>query len=39
MPAYATSFAIAAPPGTYYVRLSNGCFSNVTSNEVTVVVP
>lgn len=39
MPAYATSFAIAAPPGTYYVRLSNGCLSTVTSNEVIVVVP
>ncbi len=39
MPAYATSFAIAAPPGTYYVRLANGCFFNATSNEVVVVVP
>ena len=39
MPAYATSFAIAAPPGTYYVRLSGGCFAQTTSNEVVVVVP
>lgn len=39
MPAYATSFAIAAPPGTYYARLANPCFSNMTSNEVMVVVP
>lgn len=39
MPAYATSFAIAAPPGTYYARLSAGCLSQTTSNEVMVVVP
>ncbi len=39
MPAYATSFSIAAPPGTYYARLSAGCLSQTTSNEVTVVVP
>ncbi len=39
MPPYATSFAIVAPPGTYYARLSGGCFSQTTSNEVMVVVP
>ncbi len=39
MPAYATSFSIAAPPGTYYARLGNGCLSQTTSNEVMVVVP
>ena len=39
MPAYATSFSIAAPPGTYYARLGNGCLSQATSNEVMVVVP
>lgn len=39
MPPYATSFAIEAPPGTYYARLSAGCFSPTTSNEVVVVVP
>jgi hypothetical protein len=39
MPAYATSFSIAAPPGTYYVRLQVGCFTMAYSNEVQVVVP
>lgn len=38
-PAYATTFAIAAPPGTYYVRLEVGCFMIGRSNEVQVVVP
>ncbi|MGD9906862.1 MAG: hypothetical protein AB7U83_25640, partial [Vicinamibacterales bacterium] len=38
-PAYATSFSVAAPPGTYYVRLEVGCFAVGTSNEVQVVVP
>ncbi len=37
-PAYATLFSIAAPPGTYYVRLTAGCVSSNTSNEVMVVV-
>jgi hypothetical protein len=36
---YATSFAVTAPPGTYYVRLRVGCFATATSNEVQVVVP
>ena len=36
---YTTSFSMAAPPGTYYVRLRVGCFSTATSNEVQVVVP
>jgi hypothetical protein len=39
MPAFATSFAIAAPPGTYYVRLQVGCLTQGYSNEVQVVVP
>ena len=39
MPAYATSFSIVAPSGTYYARLGNGCLSQPTSNEVMVVVP
>jgi hypothetical protein len=39
MPAYATTFSIAAPPGTYYVRLAGGCFAQSASNEVMVVVP
>jgi hypothetical protein len=39
MPAYATSFSIGAPPGTYYVRLQVGCFTMGYSNEVQVVVP
>jgi hypothetical protein len=36
---YTTSFAVAAPPGTYYVRLVVGCFNTASSNEVQVVVP
>ncbi|MGE0360092.1 MAG: hypothetical protein AB7H93_03955 [Vicinamibacterales bacterium] len=36
---YATSFSVAAPPGTYYVRLVVGCFTTGSSNEVQVVVP
>lgn len=39
MPAFATSFAIAAPPGSYYVRLVAGCLTAAASNEVHVVVP
>ena len=38
-PPYATSFNVAAPPGTYYVRLTVGCFATASSNEVQVVVP
>jgi hypothetical protein len=36
---YSTSFTVAAPPGTYYVRLVVGCFNTASSNEVEVVVP
>ena len=38
-PPYGTSFSVAAPPGTYYVRLVVGCFNTASSNEVQVVVP
>ncbi len=38
-PPYATAFSVAAPPGTYYVRLVVGCFTTASSNEVRVVVP
>ena len=38
-PPYVTSFSVAAPPGTYYVRLVLGCFNTASSNEVQVVVP
>ncbi len=38
-PAFATTFSIAAPPGTYYVRLEVGCFVIGRSNEVQIVVP
>jgi hypothetical protein len=37
-PPFATSFSVAAPPGTYYVRLVVGCFNTASSNEVQVVV-
>jgi hypothetical protein len=36
---FTTSFKVAAPPGTYYVRLEVGCFNAGTSNEVQVTVP
>jgi len=39
VPPYATSFSVAAPPGTYYVRLVVGCFTTASSNEVLVAVP
>lgn len=39
LPPYSTSFTVAAPPGTYYVRLTVGCFATASSNEVQVVVP
>jgi hypothetical protein len=37
----ATSFATAAPPGIYFVRVisDNQCLSTASSNEVRVVVP
>jgi hypothetical protein len=38
-PPFTTGFSVAAPPGTYYVRLVTGCFNGASSNEVTVVVP
>ncbi len=38
-PPFTTTFSIAAPPGTYYVRLEVGCFTIGKSNEVQVVVP
>jgi hypothetical protein len=38
-PPYSTSFSVAAPPGTYYVRLMVGCFTTASSSEVQVVVP
>lgn len=39
MPAYATAFAVTAPPGRYYVRARANCFGVCDSNEVRVDVP
>lgn len=39
MPPYATSYAVPAPPGTYYARLEIGCLTTSASNEVRIDVP
>lgn len=38
MPLFSTSYSVAAPPGTYYVRAYAPCVAT-PSNEVRVVVP